>query len=267
MGMDQDLLRLSPSSVTDFKSCPQLFKYRAIERLPEPVSGPAARGSLIHAVLERLFSEAAATRTPERARELLVTLWEQVRNEPEFRPEGMGPIEEDAWLAESQSLLANYFKLEDPRALHASRLEWWIEYDLTDLQLRGIIDRLEERPDGSWILTDYKTGRVPGESRELAAFFGLRFYALVCWRAFGVIPKEIRLVYLADPVVLTLNPHERMLVAFERQMTALGAAVKRSLATGDWRTRPSPFCMSCSFQSRCPAWAEVQATETTETEA
>ncbi len=254
--MDQELLRLSPSSVTDFKSCPQLFKYRSIDRLPEPVSGPAARGSLIHAVLERLFSEAAPARTPERARELLVTLWEQVRQEPEFRAEGMGSIEEDAWLAESQNLLANYFKLEDPRALNASRLEWWIEYELTDLQLRGVIDRLEERPDGAWILTDYKTGRVPGESRELAAFFGLRFYALVCWRAFGVIPKEIRLVYLADPAVLTLNPNERMLLAFERQMKELARAIKRAAERNDWRQRPSPYCMSCSFQGRCPAWAE-----------
>lgn len=263
-----ELLKLSPSSVTDFKSCPQLFKYRSIDRLPEPVSGPVAKGSLIHAVLERLFMEPAATRLPQRADDLLEALWLQVREDPDFRPEGMGALEEEAWLDESRTLLRNYFKLEDPRALEARRLEWWIEYELSDLHLRGIIDRLEERHDGSWILTDYKTGRVPGESRELAAFFGLRFYALVCWRAFGVIPQEIRLVYLADPVVLTLNPNERMLVAFERQMTALGAAVRRALVTGDWRTRPSPYCMNCSFQNRCPAWAEVsQSTGADETTA
>ena len=261
--MEETVLKLSPSRVTDFKSCPQLFKYRAIDKLPEPVSGPGAKGSLIHAVLERLFEEVAAARTPERAQHLLDALWAQVREEPEFRPEGLHADQESTWLTESRRLLGNYFKLEDPRTLVASRLEWWIEYELTDMQLRGIIDRLEEREDGSWILTDYKTGRVPGESRELSAFFGLRFYALVCWRAFGIIPKEIRLVYLADPVVLTLNPHERMLIAFERQMQALGAAVKRAQATGDWRTRPSPFCMSCSFQDRCPAWAQV-ATEQTE---
>jgi putative RecB family exonuclease len=262
--MDQELLKLSPSSVTDFKSCPQLFKYRSVDRLPEPVSGPAARGSLIHAVLERLFAEEAPSRTPARAEHLLEALWQQVREEPEFRPSGMGTTEEDSWLSDSRKLLRNYFKLEDPRQLQAARLEWWIEYELTDMQLRGIIDRVEERPDGSWILTDYKTGRVPGESRELSAFFGLRFYALVCWRAFGVIPKEIRLVYLADPVVLTLNPNERMLLAFERQMRALGAAVKRSITTGDWRTRPSPYCMTCAFQSNCPAWAEVQAPKESE---
>ena len=127
------------------------------------------------------------------------------------------------------------------------------------MHLRGIIDRLEERSDGSWILTDYKTGRVPGESRELSAFFGLRFYALVCWRAFGVMPKEIRLVYLSDPAVLTLNPNERMLIAFERQMKALARAIQRAVDRDDWRTRPTPYCMSCSFQARCPAWAQATA--------
>jgi putative RecB family exonuclease len=253
--MAETLLKLSPSSAGDFKSCPQLFKFRAIDRVPEPVSGPAARGSLVHAVLERLFQEPAAMRTPTRAVELLETLWREVREDPVIRPSGMAAANEEAWLEEGRVLLRNYFKLEDPRRLTADRLEWWVEYELPDIHLRGIIDRLEEREDGSWILTDYKTGRTPGESRELQAFFGLRFYALVCWRAFGVIPAEIRLVYLTDPAVLTLNPHERMLIAFERQMQALGKAIARAVDKNDWRSRPSPFCMSCSFQDRCPAWA------------
>ncbi len=256
--MEQALLKLSPSSATDFKSCPQLFKFRAIDRVSEPVSGAAARGSLVHAVLERLFAEPPRMRTPERAVDLLEALWAEVKDDPEFRPEGMADPQEDAWLEESVRLLRNYFKLEDPRMLSASRLEWWVEYELTDIHLRGVIDRLEERPDGTWVLTDYKTGRVPGESRELSAFFGLRFYALVCWRAFGVMPREIRLVYLSDPAVLTLNPNERMLVAFERQMLALASAIRRAVDRDDWRTRPSPFCMSCSFHDRCPAWASAE---------
>lgn len=249
------LLKLSPSSATDFKSCPQLFKFRAIDRAPEPISGAAARGSLVHAVLERLFQEDPAKRTPQRAVELLEALWIEVRNDPEIRPTGMNVEDEGPWLKQGRALLRNYFRLEDPRALSASRLEWWVEYELPDVHLRGIIDRLEVREDGEWILTDYKTGRIPGENRELAAFFGLRFYALVCWRAFGVIPKEIRLVYLSDPAVLTLNPYERMLASFEKQILALGKAINRAIDTDDWRTRPSPYCMTCSFHASCPAWA------------
>lgn len=249
--MDEGPLKLSPSSASDFKSCPQLFKYRAVDGLEEPPSPAAARGSLVHVVLERLFAEEPARRTPSRADELLVETWAELHAADDAPEAGDGRI--DA----ARPLLANYFKLEDPRAVTASRLEWWVEYEFADLHLRGIIDRLEERRDGSWVLTDYKTGRVPGETRELSAFFGLRFYALVCWRAFGVMPKEIRLVYLANPAVLTLAPHARMLVAFERQMHALGQAIRRALVTGDWRPRPSPFCMSCAFHDRCPAWATV----------
>ena len=256
--MEDGLLKLSPSRATDFKSCPQLFKYRSIDRLPEPVSKGAARGSLVHLVLERLFAEEAPARTPERAEELLQATWAELREDPEHRPDELTPEQEASWLSDGRRLLANLFKLEDPASLGTSKLEWWVEYELADLHLRGIIDRVEERSDGSWVLSDYKTGRVPGESRELAAFFGLRFYALVCWRSFGVIPQEIRLVYLSDPAVLTLKPHERMLVAFERQMVALGAAIKRAVERDDWRPRPSPFCMTCSFQAMCPAWAGAE---------
>jgi putative RecB family exonuclease len=248
-------LRLSPSSATDFKSCPQLFKFRKVEGLPEPISEAAARGSLVHAVLERLFQEPANRRTPERAKALLDSLWAEVREDDEIRPTGLDVASEGAWLERGRALLENYFKLEDPSTILPHKLEWWVEYEVSDLQLRGIIDRLEVGHDGSWTLTDYKTGRLPGESRELSAFFGLRFYALVCWRAFGVIPKEIRLVYLSDPAVLSLNPHERMLVAFERQMMALGKAIMRAVDNDDWRPRPSPYCMSCAFNSACPAWA------------
>jgi putative RecB family exonuclease len=248
-------LNLSPSTASDFKSCPQLYKFRAIDRLSEPVSPAAAKGTLVHAVLERLFTEDAPRRTPARADELLIELWASLRADPEARPVAIHDHAEHAWLAEGRKLLANYFRLEDPQRLNASRLEWRVDYELTDLNLRGVIDRLEIHPDGSWTLTDYKTGRIPGESREQAAFFGLRFYALVCWRAFGVIARDIRLVYLSDPAVLTLNPHERMLVAFERQLGALGAAIRRALDRDDWRARPSPFCMACPHQSRCPAWA------------
>lgn len=256
--MGQTLLKLSPSSASDFKTCPQLFKYRAVDRLPETVSGSAARGSLVHAVLERLFSERPAARTPGRALDLLEALWSCVRDDPEFRPADLNNEQEEAWLGEARMLLGNYFKLEDPRELRADRLEWWVEHELPEVHLRGIIDRLEELPDGSWVLTDYKTGRVPGEQREVAAFFGLRFYALVCWRAFGVIPKEIRLIYLSDPAVLTLNPTEQMLAAFERQINALVKAIRRALEQGDWRARPSPCCMTCAFQDRCPAWATAK---------
>src|SRR5207244_9756631 len=59
---------LSPSRAADFMSCPLLYRFRVIDRLPEAPSAAAARGTLVHAVLERLFDEPAPGRTPAAAR-------------------------------------------------------------------------------------------------------------------------------------------------------------------------------------------------------
>jgi putative RecB family exonuclease len=46
---------LSPSRASDFMQCPLLYRFRVIDRLPEKPSEAATRGTLVHAVLERLF--------------------------------------------------------------------------------------------------------------------------------------------------------------------------------------------------------------------
>jgi putative RecB family exonuclease len=68
-------LRLSPSRMNDFTNCPQLYKYRAIDQLPEPPSIDAERGKLIHAILEDLFELPAPSRSYESAIEILPTKW------------------------------------------------------------------------------------------------------------------------------------------------------------------------------------------------
>ena len=47
-------------------TCPLLYRFRAIDRLPEPPTVATARGTLVHAALERLFDLPTAARTPDR---------------------------------------------------------------------------------------------------------------------------------------------------------------------------------------------------------
>ena len=57
---------LSPSRAADFKQCPLLYRFRAIDRLPEAPSTAQLRGSVVHAALERLYglpAGAARSRT------------------------------------------------------------------------------------------------------------------------------------------------------------------------------------------------------------
>ena len=68
-------IRLSPSRVSDFSNCPQLYKFRAIDQIPEPISLDAERGTLVHSVLEKLFDSPAQLRTLETAVEILPDTW------------------------------------------------------------------------------------------------------------------------------------------------------------------------------------------------
>ncbi|HWS48376.1 MAG TPA: PD-(D/E)XK nuclease family protein, partial [Acidimicrobiia bacterium] len=46
---------LSPSSMGTFTSCPLSFRFSYIERLPEPPSAPASKGTLVHLALQHLL--------------------------------------------------------------------------------------------------------------------------------------------------------------------------------------------------------------------
>src|SRR3954470_4497307 len=69
---------LSPSRAGDFKQCPLLYRFRAIDRLPERPSRALARGTVVHAVLERLYALPAAERVPEHARSLIEPVWQEL---------------------------------------------------------------------------------------------------------------------------------------------------------------------------------------------
>ena len=80
-------------------TCPLLYRFRVIDKLPEPPSPAAARGTLVHAVLERLFDQPAAQRTPEVAHGLVRPEWDRLlAAEPELATLFSGPDDLAAWL-------------------------------------------------------------------------------------------------------------------------------------------------------------------------
>ncbi|HEY3009617.1 MAG TPA: PD-(D/E)XK nuclease family protein [Micromonosporaceae bacterium] len=251
---------LSPSRAADFKTCPLLYRFRAIDRLPEVPTADQARGTLVHAVLERLFDLPAGDRTPKAAAGLVEPEWRRLAEEaPELTEllgaDGEPAVAAEELLASARSLLAGYFTVEDPRRLEPAERESLIEAVVDDrLLIRGYVDRLDVSPDGHLRVVDYKTGGAPREAFEARALFQLRFYALVLWRTRGVVPRVLRLVYLKDAEACDYAPDPEELVRFERTVLALWRAIDHATATRDFRPKPSRLCAWCSHQERCPAF-------------
>jgi putative RecB family exonuclease len=255
--MPRSTVSLSPSRIADFKTCPLLYRYRAIDRLPEPPSVEAVRGTLVHSVLERLFDEPAPDRTPSTARTLAESEWARmIELDPELTTlVGDDPTDRAAWLDDTGRLLDTYFTLEDPRRLQPADRELLLETALADdVSVKGVIDRVDVAATGEVRVVDYKSGRAPAPLFEQRALFQLRVYALLLWRVRGRVPSMLQLVYLADGQVVRLQPHEDDLRALERTLQALAAAIHRAKRTGDFRANRSRLCDWCPHQSRCPEW-------------
>jgi len=259
---------LSPSRAADFKSCPLLYRFRTIDRLPERKSAAAVRGTLVHSVLERLYDLPAAERTVEAARSLIEPAWAELREEPgvaelftvpepagEGSPGGGTAADLETWLASAGTLVETYFALEDPTRIQPHGREELVEVTLPDgLLLRGYVDRLDVAPTGALRVVDYKTGSVPREAFEAQALFQMKFYALVLWRTRGVVAAQLKLLYLGNGDALTYAPDEAELLRFERTLLAIWAAIQRAVATADFRPNKSRLCGWCDHQSLCPAF-------------
>jgi putative RecB family exonuclease len=250
---------LSPSRAGDFMTCPLLYRFRVIDRLPEPPSKAATRGTLVHSVLERLFDLPATQRTQESAQGLVPAAWSALLESDEtlsefFADEGSAETAED-WLLGTDALLQTYFGLEDPTRLEPAEREFGVEVELdAGLVLRGYIDRLDVAPDGAMRVVDYKTGRAPSEMFQQRALFQMRFYALALWRLRGEVPRLLQLIYLGNGEVVRYEPDEHDLLNMERKVLALWQAIKRSHESGDWRPNKSRLCDWCHHKALCPAW-------------
>jgi putative RecB family exonuclease len=249
---------LSPSRAADFKQCPLLYRFRAIDRLPEAPSTAQLRGSVVHTALERLYGLPPASRGPDTARSLVQPAWEQVlAAEPDLAA-GLGPEQLTQLLEEARALLAGYYRLEDPTRFDPQGCEQRVEVELADgTLLRGFIDRIDVAVTGELRVVDYKTGKAPPAARALAEFkamFQMKFYAVALLRSRGVMPARLRLIYLSDGQVLDYTPDHDELLRFEKTLMAIWRAIQSAGATGDFRPRKSRLCDWCPHQEICPAF-------------
>ena len=218
---------LSPSRAADFKQCPLLYRFRAVDRLPEPPSTAQLRGSVVHAALEQLYGMPAADRGPQTALSLVDPAWDRV-------------------LAEHPDLADGFTD------------EQRIEVELADgTLLRGYVDRIDVAGTGELRVVDYKTGKAPPAARALAEFkalFQMKFYAVALLRSRDVLATRLRLIYLADGQLLDYTPELDELLRFEKTLMAIWRAIQSAGATGDFRPNPSKLCNWCSHQALCPAY-------------
>ena len=246
---------LSPSKVSTFRDYALAFRFSAIDKLPEPPSEPAVKGTTVHRALELLLSEPAGDRTPELARGCLDTALGEMRSDDDFVGLGLDEAGEARFTADAEDMLERYFTLKTP----APSSPWASSRCSRPPSARS--------PCAASSTVSSATPRVPSSSpttRPAAPRRSTRSdpgsvactstptSARPCWVS---CPSRVQLVYLGrEPQVITATPNEQSVRGLERKVGAIWSAVERACATEDFRPKPSALCNWCAFTAYCPSF-------------
>jgi putative RecB family exonuclease len=161
----------SHSRITTFEQCPLKYKFQYIDGIrSETENIEAFMGKLVHRVMQKLYADLLHTRLNELS-ELLDYyhhLWQQYWHQnirivkQEYSPENYKKMGEKC----IKNYYKNYAPFDSEKTL---ALEVTLATDLGDsrsYKFRGIVDRLAQRPDGTYEIHDYKTsGTLPSQSK------------------------------------------------------------------------------------------------------
>lgn len=245
---------LSPSKVSSFKDCALAFRLSVIDRVPEPPSPHAAKGTLVHRALELLmWEEEPADRTRAAALSKLERAVPEILDGEEYADLPWAEGERDEFVADAATLIDGYFRLEDPTKVQVLGTELRMHVQLGSLKLSGIIDRLELDDDGELVVTDYKTGRAPSANYEQSRLGGVHFYAFLCEQVLGRRPARVQLLHLREPLAISTLPSDQSIRGLQLQTSAIWTAVEHACEREDFRPKPGRMCDYCAYHQLCPA--------------
>jgi len=245
---------LSPSRASQFKTCPKQFKYANVDKILEPTNEVQAKGTTVHQALEDLFDLPSEERTTEKLHNLFREAWTKVRGNDEHHNLFSSIEEERDWGLEGLKLLNNYMTLEDPRSFEPVERERWVRGTIEDLNLRGILDRMDRNDNGELIIVDYKSGKAPLAKYKEPRFFALKLYALLIKEETGEMPVELKLIYLQNSTIHTLKIDNEILEQAKQEILEVWNNIKIAFQNNDFPPIKNALCDWCYYKPICPIY-------------
>ena len=245
---------LSPSRASQFKTCPKQFKYANVDKILEPTNEVQAKGTTVHQALEDLFDLPSEERTTEKLHNLFREAWTKVRGNDEHHNLFSSIDEEREWGLEGLKLLNNYMTLEDPRSFEPIERERWVRGTIEDLNLRGILDRMDRNESGELIIVDYKSGKAPLAKYKEPRFFALKLYALLIKEETGEMPAELKLIYLQNSTIHTLKIDNEILEQAKQEILEVWNNIKDAFQKNEFPPIKNALCDWCHYKPICPIY-------------
>jgi putative RecB family exonuclease len=236
---------LSPSSANQYLNCSAKWRYRHIDRLPDPKTGALLQGSCVHKAVETNFRDKLETGRDlplAGIRALYREAWAKLAPETEFRDD-----EDAGELAAQGEALTVKFVDEAAPSIEPAAVELAVRGNIGGVPVRGYIDLL----DVHGRIIDLKTAAkrpsgIPPDHR-----FQIATYRLLLPQASGeatlfTLTKTKTPQVVPDP--FTVEPHD--LVQVERMYPVVQSAIRAGVFVPN---RSSHMCSRkyCAFWRSC----------------
>jgi putative RecB family exonuclease len=241
---------LSPSSAASFEGCPRRWKFKYVDQLPEPSSEAALVGSFAHLVLEHLCQLRPAERTIDSAKTLSRALWEGFEANEDYRSLELDTDAGRAFRWNAWQCIAGLWALEDPAGIDVVSTEEKVRTTLGDVPFVGIIDRVDQIDD-ALVVTDYKSGTLPGIRWRDDKIQQVLLYAAALHTETGEMPRSARLIYLKQSIVDIPVTQVKLDEATE-QLAQTWGTLKSACENDEFEARPGVLCGWCPFVEQCP---------------
>jgi len=232
-------LMLSASDIDTYRICPLKYKFARVFRIPQEPTIHQRFGIVLHQVLERFHS--AGGGSLKKLMDLFEASW---------RRAGFGDSDDERqFRGRAVEALERYWN--EDRASEAEPV--WFErsfaFRLGDHLLRGRVDRVDRRPDGSYELIDYKTGKAKSadELREDVQLSLYQMGARESWRL-ETSAQSYLFVLTGEKVPVEHSPEE--LERVKATVTEIADGIMKQ----EFEPKPSyEVCSFCDYRIICPA--------------
>lgn len=235
---------LSHSSMSMYLECPQKFKLKYLDKLPEAPKWFFSFGSSVHTALEFFYSIPAP---PPPTLDQVLLHYRQ-----NWKKEGYKDAEQERqYFADGEKILRDFYKLHIKTFKLPLFAEYKFEFQVEGVPLLGFVDRIDKLDNGNLAILDYKTGKAIVSAR-LQEDRQLTLYQLAVETLLGAKVESLTFYHLPSQKPLTVGPRpEKQLEALKETIVGVNAGIQGG------RFDPKPeerTCQWCDFKPHCPAF-------------